>query len=67
MTKSAFYEVYFTIIHTATSGKKYKGEYMDTQTAASKTDAIALTKAGAAAWKEADTDVMTNFMAQKID
>ena len=67
MTKSAFYEVYFTIIHISKNGRKYKGEYMDTQTAASKADAISLTKAGAAAWKEADTDVMTNFMAQKID
>ena len=66
MTKSAFYEVYFTIIREDKNGKKYKNEYMATQTAASKADAIAMTKAGTERMRIRD-EIITNFMAQKID
>ena len=64
MTKSAFYEVYFTIITTALDGRKTKGKYMATLTADSKAQAIALTKA---ANRRRDSDVITIITAQKID
>ena len=67
MTKSAFYEVYFTIIHEDKRGEaKYKNEYMATQTADSKAEAIAMTKAGTERMRIRD-EIITNFMAQKID
>ena len=67
MQNKNFYKVYFTVIHTDTNGRAWKGEYVDSQYADTKEAAISQTKERAHERKQSPDDVLTNFQAQLMN
>ena len=61
------YEVYYTIIHTSTSGLEWRAEYVDRQYAETKEEAIKLAKEQSHENKQAPDDSVKNFQALLID
>ena len=67
MQNKNFYKVYFTVIHTDTNGRAWKGEYVDSQYADTMAEAIKQTKERAHERKQSPDDVLSNFQAQLMN